>query len=160
MSPRSDPGPGSCHLGSYDLIDVDTLASRIEICQYVSMVTSVDPSNDLGPPAGDDELCCPPLDAAILSPDEAAELASVLKALADPTRLRLVSLIATSESGEVCACDLPALLDRSQPTISHHLSQLVKAGFLDREQRGKWAWFRIRPERLTAVCAALCGPAV
>ena len=121
------------------------------------MATTVDPADQLDPSTGD-ELCCPPLDATILSADDAAELAAVLKALADPTRLRLVSLIANAESGEVCACDLPALLDRSQPTISHHLSQLVKAGFLDREQRGKWAWFRIRPERLVAVCVALCGP--
>lgn len=106
----------------------------------------------------DDNLCCSPLTAEPLGQDEAEEVAAVLKALADPIRLRLVSIIASSESGEACACDLPALLDRTQPTTSHHLSQLVKAGFLEREQRGKWAWFRVRPERLTAVCAVLCGP--
>jgi ArsR family transcriptional regulator len=70
-------------------------------------------------------------------------------------RLRLVSLIADAPTGEVCACDLPALLGRSQPTVSHHLSQLVRAGLIDREQRGKWAWFRLRAERLAAVRAAL-----
>lgn len=139
---------------SINSMSVDTLAPRIDLCQYVSMVN---PATDDSPTDG--LLCCTPLDDAFLSSDEADELASVLKALADPTRLRLVSLIAASERGEACACDLPTILDRSQPTISHHLSQLVKAGFLEREQRGKWAWFRIRPERLTAICAVLCGPA-
>jgi ArsR family transcriptional regulator, arsenate/arsenite/antimonite-responsive transcriptional repressor len=83
-----------------------------------------------------------------------AELAEVLKALADPVRLRLVSIIGTAETGEVCACDLPALVDRTQPTVSHHLSLLVKAGVLEREQRGKWAWFRLRRERLAALSDA------
>jgi ArsR family transcriptional regulator len=86
---------------------------------------------------------------------QATELADVLRALADPVRLRLVSIIGTTESGEVCACDLPALVDRSQPTVSHHLSLLVRAGVLDREQRGKWAWFRLRRDRLAAVGEAL-----
>ncbi len=97
------------------------------------------------------ELCCEPLSSGALSEDDAAELATILKALADPVRLRLVSIIAASESGEVCTCDLPELLDRSQPTISHHLSQLTKAGIVEREQRGKWAWFRLRPQRLNAL---------
>lgn len=100
-------------------------------------------------------LCCPPVTAGRLDEAEAAELAGVLKALADPVRLRLVSIIAAAPTGEICACDLPALLDRSQPTVSHHLSQLLHAGLVDREQRGKWAWFRLRPDRLAAVRAAL-----
>ena len=82
-------------------------------------------------------------------------MALVLKTLADPVRLRLVSIIGTAPAGEACACDLPELVDRSQPTVSHHLGQLVKAGILEREQRGKWAWFRINGERLEAVCRAL-----
>lgn len=100
-------------------------------------------------------LCCPPLTAGVLDEDEATDLAAVLKALADPVRLRLVSAIAASESGEICACDLPDLLGRSQPTVSHHLTQLVRAGLLDREQRGKWAWFRLRPDGFAAIRAAL-----
>lgn len=100
-------------------------------------------------------LCCAPLTEAVLDEDAAAELSGILKALADPVRLRLVSIIAAAPTGEVCACDLPALLDRSQPTMSHHLSQLVKAGLVEREQRGKWAWFRLRPQRLDALCAVL-----
>ena len=99
--------------------------------------------------------CCEPLLGGELSDADASELATILKALADPIRLRLVSIIAASANGEVCTCDLPALLDRSQPTISHHLSQLTKAGIVEREQRGKWAWFRLRPERLSALGAIL-----
>ena len=101
------------------------------------------------------EVCCAPLLRAALDEDQAADLAELLKALADPVRLRLVSIIATAEAGEVCACDLPTLVDRSQPTVSHHLSLLVKAGVLEREQRGKWAWFRLRRERLAALGDAL-----
>lgn len=96
-------------------------------------------------------LCCAPLLSRLLDEDAAEHLAQLLKALADPVRLRLVSLIASSASGEVCACDLPALLGRSQPTISHHLSLLTKAGIVAREQRGKWAWFRLHPEQLSAL---------
>jgi ArsR family transcriptional regulator len=101
------------------------------------------------------EPCCAPLLRTTLDDEQASELADVFKALADPVRLRLVSIIGTSESGEVCACDLPALVDRTQPTVSHHLSLLVRAGVLEREQRGKWAWFRLRRERLAAVGDAL-----
>ena len=100
-------------------------------------------------------LCCPPVTAGRLDEAAVLELATVLKALADPVRLRLVSLVAAAPGGEICACDLPGLLDRTQPTVSHHLSLLVRAGLVDREQRGKWAWFRLRPERLAAVRAAL-----
>jgi ArsR family transcriptional regulator len=103
----------------------------------------------------EDALCCPPVTSGRLDEADAAELAEVLKALADPVRLRLVSIIAAAPSGEVCACDLPALLQRSQPTVSHHLSQLLRAGLIEREQRGKWAWFRLRPGRLAEVRAAL-----
>lgn len=103
----------------------------------------------------EESLCCPPVTVSRLDEGEAVELAAVLKALADPVRLRLVSIIGGAAAGEVCACDLPALVGRSQPTVSHHLSQLVRAGLLDREQRGKWAWFRLRPERFAAVRAAL-----
>lgn len=100
-------------------------------------------------------LCCSPVTGGVLDEAAAVELAAVLKALADPVRLRLVSLIAAAPNGEVCTCDLPALVDRSQPTVSHHLTQLVRAGLLDREQRGKWAWFRVRPEGFAAIRAAL-----
>ncbi|MDE0803064.1 MAG: metalloregulator ArsR/SmtB family transcription factor [Acidimicrobiales bacterium] len=98
--------------------------------------------------------CCPPLHSP-LDEDDAVELAAVLKALADPARLRLLSIIGSASDGWACACDLHEPLDRSQPTVSHHLSTLVKAGLVEREQRGKWAWFRVRPERIDAVRQAL-----
>ncbi len=104
----------------------------------------------MNPVAG---LCCPPISSSALAESEAERLAAVLKALADPVRLRIVSLV--SSAGEVCACDLPEVLGRSQPTVSHHLGQLVKAGILEREQRGKWAWFRIDQDRVDDIRAAL-----
>lgn len=104
-----------------------------------------------------EDFCCPPMTGSILDEEQARLLASRIKALADPIRLRLVSLLACSESGEVCACDLPQLLGRKQPTISHHLKLLAEAGFVHREQRGKWAWFRLEPSALVEVRAALGG---
>lgn len=102
--------------------------------------------------------CCGSVSGDALTDIQSNELAAALKALADPVRLRLVSIIATSTTGEVCACDLPGSLDRSQPTVSHHLSLLVNAGLLEREQRGKWAWFRLRYERLGELSALLAPP--
>jgi len=103
--------------------------------------------------------CCPPLTEHALSNSDAAEFAAAFKAIADPVRLRLLSVVATAPTGEVCACDLPELFERSQPTMSHHLSLLVKAGLLVREQRGKWAWFRVVPDRLETLAAVLALPA-
>ena len=100
-------------------------------------------------------MCCSPLTAGRIDQRAAERLAAVLKALADPVRLQLVSIIGAAEAGEVCACDLPALVGRSQPTVSHHLSALVRAGLLEREQRGKWAWFRLDPDGFAMVRAAL-----
>jgi ArsR family transcriptional regulator len=75
--------------------------------------------------------------------------------LADPARLRLLSMVASAESGEACACDLVEPLGRSQPTVSHHMSVLVEAGLVSREKRGKWAWYRLEAERLEQIKAAL-----
>jgi ArsR family transcriptional regulator, arsenate/arsenite/antimonite-responsive transcriptional repressor len=96
--------------------------------------------------------------AAPLSEAEATDLADVLKALADPARLRLLSIIASSPGGEACACNLTDPVGRSQPTVSHHLAQLVRVGILQREQRGKWAWFRVSAEALMSICAVLAPP--
>lgn len=104
--------------------------------------------------------CCSPLFASPLGEDEAQELATVLKALADPARLRLLSLIASAPGGEACACDLHEPIDRSQPTVSHHLTQLTRAGLITREQRGKWAWFRIDNDRVSALCSGLAPTAI
>lgn len=107
------------------------------------------------PTESDDALCCAPLLSAPVDEQAATRLAAVMKSLADPARLRLLSIIACSPDGEACACDLPALVDRSQPTVSHHLSQLVKVGILSREQRGKWAWFSINAEQIDLLCNVL-----
>ena len=104
---------------------------------------------------GPASLCCAPLVAAPLSEDDAVALAALLKVLADPTRLQLLSLVARAAGGETCACDLAAPLGKSQPTVSHHLTSLVKAGLLTREQRGRWAWFRLTRPRLAELCRAL-----
>lgn len=104
------------------------------------------------------ETCCRPVARGVLGEDEAAELAAVFKALADPARLRLLSMVASAAEGEVCACDLVEPSGRSQPTVSHHMSVLVDAGLLTREKRGKWAWYRLVPERLGAL-QSLLAPA-
>lgn len=101
--------------------------------------------------------CCPALDGGVLDEAGAESLAATLKVLADPVRLRLISMLVATEGGEICACDLPSALGRSQSTISHHLTQLVNAGVLSREQRGKWAWFRLQPGRLAEIATALAG---
>jgi ArsR family transcriptional regulator len=106
------------------------------------------------------QTCCAPLVQALLSEDEAVELASILKALADPVRLRLLSMVAAAGDVEACACDLVPPVGRSQPTVSHHMAILVDAGLVTRSQRGKWAWYRLRPERLEMVRSALDPAAV
>lgn len=92
-------------------------------------------------------LCCAPLTGADLSTAEAEGMAKILKALADPTRVRIVNLLANSRS-PVCVCDINGDFDLSQPTISHHLKKLVSAGVLRREQRGTWAYFSIDHDTL------------
>src|SRR5919112_30158 len=92
--------------------------------------------------------CCAPLAAPSLSAEEAAATAAVFGALADPARVRILNLLATSDE-PVCACHLIEPLGLSQPTVSHHLKRLVEAGLLDREQRGKWAYFSLTPEAST-----------
>lgn len=92
--------------------------------------------------------CCTPIAEAALTEEEAGALAASFKVLADPVRLRLLSLIATADGGEACACNLVEPLDRSQPTISHHLAVLTEAGLLHREKRGRWAWYRVEEAAL------------
>ncbi len=101
----------------------------------------------------DDGMCCAPLLAAPLAESEAGELARMFAALADPVRLRLISLVAAA--GEVCSCDLEGPLGKSQPTVSHHTKALADAGLLTGEKRGRWMIWRVVPERLAALRAAL-----
>ena len=101
--------------------------------------------------------CCAPITGAAMSASEATELAAVLKAVADPARLRLLSLIQAHEGGEACVCDLTGPVGLSQPTVSHHLKVLFDAGLVSREKRGAWAYYRAVPARLADLAAALTG---
>jgi ArsR family transcriptional regulator len=95
-----------------------------------------------------DEACCPVLSSS-LSEDQAADLARVFAALADPVRLRLLSIVAAED--EVCSCELEAPLGKSQPTVSHHTKALAEAGLIVGDKRGRWMWWRIVPERLDMI---------
>jgi ArsR family transcriptional regulator len=103
------------------------------------------------PMSAPDLACCTPLTGTPLSVAQAEQVAPLLKALADPVRLRLVSLIAASAGGEACVCDLNAAFDLTQATISHHLKVLHSAGLLDRDKRGVWVHYAVRPAALAAV---------
>jgi len=92
--------------------------------------------------------CCSPLLHEPLSVDQAEQVAPLLKALADPVRLRLLSLVAAHAGGEACVCDLAGAFDLSQPTISHHLKVLHELGLLDRDKRGVWVYYRVRTDAL------------
>jgi ArsR family transcriptional regulator len=94
------------------------------------------------------EACCAPLLAAPLRETEADELATAFKALADPVRLRLLSLIAAAPDGTACSCDLEEPVGKSQPTVSHHLSVLADAGLITKEKLGRWVNCTVVPERL------------
>ena len=114
------------------------------------MTSNSDSGGQISPGA----TCCAPLSSP-LSDGDAQSLARVFKALADPARLRLVSLIAAQRDGEACTCELIEPLGLSQPTVSHHLRVLREAGLLSRERRGQWVYYRIVPEQLAAVRLAL-----
>jgi ArsR family transcriptional regulator len=94
---------------------------------------------------------CPPLSEAPLAVDDAESVAAALRVLADPSRLRLLSLIQAQPGAEACVCNLTEPLGLSQPTVSHHLKVLTQAGLLEREQRGRWAYYRVVPGQLTAL---------
>jgi ArsR family transcriptional regulator len=99
--------------------------------------------------------CCSTLVRDPITARQAADLARILKALADPTRLRLVSMVAAHDGGEACVCDLTDPLGLTQPTISHHLKILVDAGILTRDKRGKWSYYALVPAALDALAAVL-----
>ncbi|MGH3499119.1 MAG: metalloregulator ArsR/SmtB family transcription factor [Nocardioidaceae bacterium] len=103
--------------------------------------------------------CCSPLARQPLTTGQAEGIVPLLKALADPVRLRLMSLIASHADGEACVCDLTPAFDLSQPTVSHHLKVLHDAGLVDRERRGTWVYYQARPDALTALSALLSGVA-
>ncbi len=97
------------------------------------------------------EECCTPLLRQPITASQAADLARLLKALADPTRLRLVSMVAAHDGGEACVCELTEPLGLTQPTISHHLKILVEAGIFTRDKRGVWAYYALVPSAMDAL---------
>jgi ArsR family transcriptional regulator len=112
----------------------------IDVCQYpfVHTIATI-------------TVSCPPLLQEPLEAEDAERIASALKAIADPARLRLLSLIQAQPDHEACVCHLTEPLGLSQPTVSHHLKVLLQAGLVEREQRGSWAFFRVREEPLAAL---------
>jgi ArsR family transcriptional regulator len=124
-----------------DIDDDRYLVRHIDVCQYVFVT----------------ECCAPLLDGA-LSESDAEGLARQFKVLADPARLRALSLIAAAPDG-VCACELVEPIGRSQPTVSHHLKALREAGLVESERRGPWIWYRVLPQRVAALRDALALPA-
>ena len=107
----------------------------------------------------DTAACCSPLSAGPLSAGQAEQVAPLLKALADPVRLRLMSLVASHPGGEACVCDLNDAFDLSQPTISHHMKVLHDVGLVEREKRGVWVYYRARTQALASLGALIgCPP--
>lgn len=106
---------------------------------------------------GTGTACCIPTAVPGLSAEEASRKALVFKALSDPNRLRLLSIVKAGDDGEACVCDLTAPLDLGQPTVSHHLRILVDAGLLHREKRGTWAYYSLVPGALERTAATLSG---
>jgi ArsR family transcriptional regulator len=129
------------------------LAACIDICQYRSVsipLTVISPAESAA--------CCAPLTAQPLSMEQAEQVAPLLKALADPVRLRLLSLVASHGAGEACICDLNEAFELSQPTISHHMKVLHEAGLVDRDKRGVWVYYRVRPQALASLAALIGCP--
>jgi ArsR family transcriptional regulator, arsenate/arsenite/antimonite-responsive transcriptional repressor len=120
------------------------LGRGIDVCQYLDMAKRTRT-----------QTCCPSVIAAPLTEREAADLAKGFAALADPARLRLLSLIAAQPDGEVCACELVEPIGKSQPTVSHHLKVLREAGLVEGDKRGTWVWYRAVPDALDRLRAAL-----
>jgi len=110
------------------------------------------------PLVAQEPLCCSPLMRQPLTEHQSVELARVFKALGDPVRLRLLSLIASHAGGEACVCDLTDAFDLTGPTISHHLKVLREAGIIDGERRGTWVYYRVLPSMLQTLSAVLMAP--
>ena len=128
------------------------LALHIDIRQYSCMSKS-----SLGLTPVQTVACCSPLTQEPLSLEAAERIAPLVKALADPVRLRLLSIVASHAGGEACVCDLNDAFELSQPTISHHLKVLHDVGLLDREKRGVWVYYRLDPRALAVVGSLLGG---
>ena len=130
------------------------LVTGIDICQYRSVSKSLELL-----PLTEGATCCPPLAQEPLTADQARQVAPLLKALADPVRLRLMSLVACHPGGEACVCDLTGMFDLTQPTISHLLKVLHDTGLMDREKRGVWVYYRARTGALASLATLIGTPA-
>jgi ArsR family transcriptional regulator len=130
------------------------LGTHIDICQYRYMPKSL---LELTPVQA--VACCSPLTRDPISAEQAERIVPLVKALADPVRLRLLSLVASHADGEACVCDLNDAFELSQPTISHHLKLLHEAGLLERDKRGVWVYYRLNTAALGDLAALLGGVA-
>jgi ArsR family transcriptional regulator, arsenate/arsenite/antimonite-responsive transcriptional repressor len=135
---------------AYPARDID----RCQCLPHTGQVTTT-PATRTRPVLSLADECCTPLLRQPISASQADRLAWLLKALADPTRLRLVSMVAAHEGGEACVCDLTEPLGLTQPTISHHLRILVDAGIFTRDKRGVWAYYALVPSAMDALSAIL-----
>lgn len=124
---------------------MDSVCASIEVCQYTAIIDDMTSTITL---SADSELCCAPLTSETIDADQADVLARTFKALSDPTRVRLVSMIAAAEGHEACVCDLTDPIGLSQPTVSHHLKILMEAGLLTRSKRGTWVYYSLVPGAL------------
>jgi ArsR family transcriptional regulator len=115
----------------------------------MTLLPTLDPATD--------ESCCSAAGVPVLGAEEAKQKALVFKALADPNRLRLLSIVKGAEAGEACVCDLTEPLDLGQPTVSHHLKILVDAGLLHREKRGTWAYYSLVPGAIEQTAGLLAS---
>jgi ArsR family transcriptional regulator len=136
-------------------MSIEDLASWIDGCQYRYMSKSLLELTPVQTTA-----CCSPITREPLSAAQAEQVSTLLKALADPVRLRLMSLVMSHENGEACVCDLNDAFDLSQPTISHHLKVLHDAGLLNRDKRGVWVYYTARADALTSIANLISAPKV
>lgn len=133
-------------------VDALILQQRIDVCQCVWQTAAMTTTTTVAAEAA--ETCCTPAEPAV-SAQEVVRMAAVFKAMGDPTRVRLLSLIAAGEQGEACVCDLTDPVGLSQSTVSHHMRILTEAGLVEREQRGKWAYYSVVRPALDDAAAAL-----
>ena len=140
----------------FDGISVSHISKSVNVCETRGVTTL---AKKLALAAPDFAACCSPVTGGALAWDAAEALARIFRALGDPTRVRLLSLIAAHSDGEACVCDLTDPVGLSQPTVSHHLKQLAEDGLITREQRGKWAYYRVVPTALDALADTLRQPA-
>jgi ArsR family transcriptional regulator len=145
----------SCMIFSSSSVFIDEymMEPNIDRCQY--LWESIYMSTIEALTLRDLQACCAPITREAITPGNAEALARSLRALADPARLRLVSMVAAHEDGEACVCDLTEPLGLSQPTVSHHLRVLTEAGFLTRSKRGTWAYYKLVPGSLDGIASLL-----